>query len=468
MSKQMNIILFVMDTQRCKNIGCYGYDRGATPNIDRFAEEGVTFLHHYTPGVWTVPTHVSMFTGRHIYTHRADINNEGLMGKFPSIAGTLNGLGYRTVGFSNNSWVMEWEHGTATDFAEYYHMHDVEYETRLKDPIVPPEEKDEGSLRTVSFVQDWIERNYDGGRPFFMFINCTEPHLRCWAAEPFRSRFLPKGVTQAEAEQVKQDSNAFVRGEFTLSKKEWEILRGLYDGETATLDHRMGMLFDYLRRKEILDDTLFIIVSDHGDTAGEHDNHMGHVPCMIWDTMLHTPLIVRHPKHFAGGKKIKNLVQTTDIFPTITELLNIDDAGLGLQGFSLLGALGDNPTRTFAMSEVEHPVQVFERWWKVVPDFDVRPFCRRWKAYRDGQFKYVWRSDGNDELYDYINNPDEQENAIRQFPEKAAELKQKLEGYLLSLERHDYGDKMRNDKYKKVNLHNYARLKAWGICREIE
>jgi len=214
---------------------------------------------------------------------------------------------------------------------------------------------------------------------------------------------------------------------------------------------------------------VLIILSDHGDTAGEHPDHMGHVPTRIWDTMLHTPLIIRSPAHFAGPKKVPGLVQTVDVFPTLMDLIGIeaDEIRAGLQGHSMLPAVSGEPIRKFAMSEVERPVQVFERWWKRHPDFDVRPFDRRWKALRDDRYKYVWASDGRDELYDYVNDPDEQHNLITRMPEKAAELKQELEDLLLSLERHDYGDGMRNDGYKKVNLRNYERLKAWGICREI-
>jgi len=470
MPDKPNIMIFVMDTQRWKNMGCYGYDKGTTPNIDRIASEGVVFLHHYTPGVWTLPTHVSLFTGRYICCHRADINHEFLSGRFPTIAGVLNKVGYKTAGFSNNEWVMEWENGSVTDFSEFYLMRDVDYKPRVKDPIVPETERDEGSLKTVSFVQDWLEKNYDGSQPFFIFINCVEPHMRCWAAQPFRGRFLPEGVTDEEAAAIKQDSNAYVRGEFRLSNRDWEILRGLYDGETAILDHRMGMLFDWMRKKGILDETLLIIVSDHGDTVGEHENHMGHVPCMIWDTMLHTPLIIRHPHYFPGGAKIEHLVQTVDIFPTIMDILRLKDEQVraGLQGVSILSALTDNPERRFAMSEVERPVQVIERWWRVRPKFDVRPFDKRWKAFRDEQYKYVWASDGRDELYDYKNDPDEQNNLIGEMPDKAEELRDKLEEFLLSLERHEYGDGMRHDPpYKTVDPRNYERMKAWGFCREI-
>jgi len=189
-----NVMIFVMDTQRWKNMGCYGYPKGTTPNVDKIAGEGLVFLHHYTPGVWTLPTHVSLFTGRHVCCHRADINHEFSSGRFPTIAGLLNKHGYMTVGFSNNAWVMEWENGSATDFAEYYLMQDVKHQPRITDPIVPSGEQDRGSLKTVSFVMDWIERKYDGSRPFFIFINCIEPHLKCWAAQPFRARFLPDGV----------------------------------------------------------------------------------------------------------------------------------------------------------------------------------------------------------------------------------------------------------------------------------
>jgi arylsulfatase A-like enzyme len=114
-----NILLIVMDTQRADNISCYGYPKETTPNIDRIASEGAIFLNNITPGVWTLPSHASLFTGRYVSGHGADANCEVLPVEFPTMAEILGRLGYQTIGFSNNGWVSR-RTGVARGFQEFY------------------------------------------------------------------------------------------------------------------------------------------------------------------------------------------------------------------------------------------------------------------------------------------------------------------------------------------------------------
>ena len=114
-----NVLLIVMDTQRADNLSCYGYDKKTTPNIDKLASEGVLFLNNIIPGVWTLPSHASLFTGRYVSGHGADAHCERLMNDFPTFAELLGKLGYVSVGFSNNGWVSR-RTGLARGFSEYY------------------------------------------------------------------------------------------------------------------------------------------------------------------------------------------------------------------------------------------------------------------------------------------------------------------------------------------------------------
>ena len=102
-------------------------------------------------------------------------------------------------------------------------------------------------------------------------------------------------------------------------------MKSLYDGETATLDNRIGVVFDYLKEKNLLDETLIIITSDHGDVQGEKGPYVLAHQLHIYDPALRVPLIVRYPESFPPGLKIKNITQTLDIFPTLMEILGIED-----------------------------------------------------------------------------------------------------------------------------------------------
>jgi len=188
-----------MDTQRAGNVSCYGYPKKTTPNIDLIASEGVIFYNNIIPGVWTLPSHASLFTGRYVSSHGADAHHEFLQDEFPTMAEILGELGYRTVGFSNNGWVSR-ASGIARGFDEYYLIsrdggkaQKVEW-FYVEEEALRGEERDRGSLKTINAAMSWIERKYDGKQPFFIFINVIEPHGPYWPPEPFRSKFLPSDV----------------------------------------------------------------------------------------------------------------------------------------------------------------------------------------------------------------------------------------------------------------------------------
>ena len=455
MGKKPNIMIFIMDTQRVDNLSCYGYAKKTTPNLERIAEEGTLFLNNITPAVWTLPSHASLFTGMYQSGHGAGACCDMLSGKPATLAEVLSSESYRTVAFFGNEWAAI----TGKGFKEICLVKKVD-----------PENPDKGSLHRARMVIDWLERNYDGKEPFFMFVQFMEPHLRCWPPEPFRSKFLLEDVTEDEARKVNQDPNLVRAGKVRMSKRDWAILRSLYDGETATLDHRIGLILDYMRERDILDRTLLIVTADHGDMRGEHDymgrfQLMGHHLC-VYEELIHVPLIVRYPEIFPPGIKVDALVQTLDIFPTIVELLGIRDERLEgqLQGRSLLPTLRGEHVREWALTEYQKSLLMSDRVMMVDPDVDFRMFNRWLKSYRTLRYKYIWASDGRDELYDLSEDPGERCNLVDEMPEKVKEMRRQLESFLLSLEMHDYGDKLHSCK----KAENLKRLKAWGFYREIE
>ncbi len=139
-----------------------------------------------------------------------------------------------------------------------------------------------------------------------------------------------------------------------------------------------------------------------------------------------------------------------------------------MHGVSLVPTWKDEPVRDFVMSEYQKGIQPVERALRLAPDFDYRAWLRRFKAIRVGSFKYHWYSDGADMLFDLANDPGERRNLINEQPEVATELRKKLESVLLSLKRHDFGDKMRDHNFRNVRWDNVAKLNAWGFYREVE
>jgi len=455
----------MMDTQGARNMSCYGYHRPTTPNIDRIAREGTLFEQHFVTAPWTLPVHASLFTGRYESGHGAGAQHEGLEPGLPSLPEVLTRNGYRTVSFANNGWAIRddpWNPGRG--FQEMHHYGD---DTKVDPEFVHDKSlgNDSNSLNQVGMAKRWIEKNVLGkDQPFFMFLNNGAPHDAYLPPEPFRSRFLSEGVSFEQAVARKGGQVDSTIGTKCLTFEEWQWQRDLYDGETACLDDRIGLLDGLLADWGIAENTLLIITGDHGDSQGQHVGYSYHSQNGVYDAACKTPLVVRLPGVFPKGKRVKELVQIVDIFPLILDLLELKEpaARRSIQGVSLLKAL-KGPVREFAVMEAQTPIHVCRRAWTNDPDCDPRFAFAALKAARTKRYKYVWHAYGHDMLFDVVNDPDERWNIIDRKPHIAKRLQKKLEGFLMSIEQRYYRDMFR--KGNKHDPHVIRRLCAWGLFR---
>ncbi len=488
-----NVLLIVMDTTRHDRLSCYGYHRNTTPNVDRIAKEGVLYENAISPGMWTLPSHASMFTGLYPSKHGATSEHMYLNDRFDTIAEVLKSQGYKTAAFSNNPVVAKWSN-LVQGFdmfwklkwsKEWFKVEDLSKEElerlkrNLKDRFTAfksPNAKDAGAYISNLKIIEWFETEYDPKAPFFMFINYLEPHIPYKPPVPYDTFYLDDGVTAEEVKKVtrKIDWGAswsgYIAGKIKMTKSDFEIISSLYDGEISYLDMRMGELFDYLRKKDVLDNTLLIIISDHGEYIGEHHRTAGkqersamiHHGFYIYDNLLHVPLIIRYPSLFPSGMRIKKQVQTTDIFPTILDVLGTSfDRSDEFQGYSLIPSKLDKHLRPFAVAEKYIWPDALGRLQKANASFDISPYLCRRKTIRTEDLKYIWSSDGSEELYDIKNDPEELNN-IESYPQKAEGLRQKLQDWLSSFEHYKaIGD----EPVSEVDKETLERLKDLGYVQ---
>ncbi len=208
MHKKANILIFLMDTQPVRNLGCYGYSKQVTPNIDRIAGEGCVYDNHFVTGAWTLPSHASLFTGKYVSGHGTGNQFTFMLNDYPTLPGVLEKVGYQTVAFSNNGWVRQGKTNVARGWEDFTFVERPKGQNvRIgpEDDYILDTNVDSGSLSTVKLTRSWLNNSWDKSKPFAMFINCTEPHLRAWAPEPFRSQFLQKGITDKKAREVNQN-----------------------------------------------------------------------------------------------------------------------------------------------------------------------------------------------------------------------------------------------------------------------
>lgn len=465
--KRPNIFIYMIDTARQRNMSCYGYHRPTTPQISRIAHEGAIFDNHFTAACWSLPSQASFMTGKHVCGHGCGDRYQFLEPGIPTLAEVLNRQGYHTAAIQPNPWVQQDEGNVMRGFTEFHNA-------RGWDPV-PPYTPVEGESDTgmcwkmVGWVEDWFEKNANREEPWLLFVLTGETHMKCWPPRKYREQFLPPGFPDDKAEAVPQNQFGGTAGMVTMTAPDWEIARCLRDGEMAYVDNAIGAIFDNMRKRGILDDTVFIVTSDHGDSHGEHGFHTGHCQTAIWDTMLHTPLVIRYPGRVPPETRVKHLASNIDVMPTILELAGIDDseANEHMHGASLLRTISDEPVHDFVMAEVQKALEPMHWIPRDYPGFDYRIFNRHIKAARSLEWKYIWTSDARDELYNVAVDPDEQKNVIREQPQIAEGLRVKMENLLLSLDHRDFGDRLKHTGHVKVDPEMERRLTAWGIYREV-
>ncbi|MGD8238186.1 MAG: sulfatase, partial [Armatimonadota bacterium] len=435
-----NIVLIVADTQRTENIGCYGYPKPTTPNWDQVAAEGVVCEQNIAPGIWSLPSYSSIMTGVHVHTHRADGDHEYLRRHIPTLAETLTEAGYQTCGIMGNAWGSGVA-GVDRGFEVY-----VDKAFGQKTPLVrgwdlPEFEADGGPRLTIEQCDRWLDAR-DESRPFFLFTIFSEPHATYRPPEPYKSRFMLEDATEDEIESVMERQNVMrvVTELVRFTEREWDILFALNDAEVAKCDDNIGTVLDLLRRRGLYDDAAVILTSDHGDVMGDRFPWWGHLGA-ICDSLIHVPLVMRYPDAIEPETRISGITQTHDVFATACELAGIETpqpaAG---QSRSVIAAARGEGLREFALAEQFTPVQLMERALRQAPDFDVRRFNRSLKAWRNTEWKYVWASDMQDELYDLRADPREHNNLADEHPERAREMREQMEAFLRSIPHYEFGD----------------------------
>jgi arylsulfatase A-like enzyme len=335
-----NIILLIMDSVGAKRCSAYGHPRPTTPGLARIAREGVLYRHCFAPAPWTLPSHVSLFSGLYPAQHGC-INAEGeFPGNYYVLPAVLQQAGYRTLGLSSNLAISRrYNFHTGFDaFLEMETLFNTDGHQQLRQFIRSRMDSLKGNLDEVRLIfqaafqnryysypfkhlADRIYRQYWGNilkksyhatersvriarhfmkenrsRPFFIFINFMECHVTYNPPPRFRNIFTAGGP---------EDSPLQLR----------------YEEEIAYLDDRIFSLYAYLERLGLKDNTLFIATADHGEGFGEHGHH-GHFFC-IYNEQVHIPLVVKYPAALGLQGESTALVQLHDLFATLLEVAGV-------------------------------------------------------------------------------------------------------------------------------------------------
>ncbi|MEW5916524.1 MAG: sulfatase [Gemmatimonadota bacterium] len=410
-----NVLLLVLDTVRALSLSAYGYARPTTPTLAALAARGVRFDRAVSTAPWTLPTHATLFTGR--YPHEMSAGwSVPLDGTFPTLAERLSSLGYATGGFAANLRYCSYEFGVTRGFG-YYRDYDVSISEMWRSSLLTSTLglwmvqrlggysapgrlwADRMNERLVTWLDNETLR--DPKRPFFAFVNYYDAHGPYEPPAPFDTLFSGK-------EPPTRDS-----GSRDFTREEVLGLIDAYDASIAYLDRELGILFDALQQRGLLENTIIIVTSDHGEEFNEH-GQMNHGNTLYFPS-LHVPLII-------AGRDIPRAVG-------ITEPVTLRDVPA-----TILDIVGAGPNVTL-------PGSSLARLWQTQVD-SLKPAAPSSVVYGEvdyarnlpssipvsqGSMKSVVvdghhlirAANGGEEMYDILSDPWERTNVL-QLPEKRA------------------------------------------------
>jgi arylsulfatase A-like enzyme len=403
-SHQPNVLLVVLDTVRARNLGLHGYARPTSPWLDQFARTAVRFEQALAPAPWTLPTHASIMTGRPPHQLSAGWTAP-LDRAFPTLAEVLSAHGYLTAGFVANTEYCSQETGLNRGFA-HYEDYPVTHEQVLNSLSLGRWLSDSYALRTVTGYEQVLARKLapdvnraflswldgrDRRRPFFVFLNYYDAHDPYLPPEPFAGMFGPSAPRSRSPFTPPQD----------WTPDEMHLEMNAYDASLAYLDHHLGALFDELRRRDALDDTLVILTSDHGEEFGEH-GYLGHGQGLYLSS-LHVPLLLAFPGRAPAGAAVRDPIGIADIPATVMGLLGLAQ-GAPFPGATLARywATPDSAVDpTPLVSEVDYHPRLPK----------TSPLARGdMRALLLGRYHYIRNGDASEELYEVQADSLEQHN----------------------------------------------------------
>jgi arylsulfatase A-like enzyme len=299
-----NIILVTIDTLRWDHTSLSGYFRDTTPVLTRLASEAVDFDTVYTPTSSTAPAHATMFSGLLPSHHGLLRNGESLPADIPVLPAELEKLGWRTSAVVS-SFVLNHRFGWFRGFGAFHDTFDPSHATVMVDTWngfevqggVLDQRADAATDQAIRAIE---ELSRDRRSPFFLWLHYFDPHSPYVPPPGFDSAFPP--LTEPE------DPLAA-----------WERH---YDEEILFTDTELGRFVSFLRDRRLLETTLLIVTSDHGEGFMEHGFVQHGIG--LWEEFVRVPLLIRLPGGRQGGRRVTDPIDLTDLLPTIIDLLNLE------------------------------------------------------------------------------------------------------------------------------------------------
>lgn len=441
--EQPNLIFMMVDTVHAKHMSSWGHGRDTTPNLKEFSEDGVRFKRMFSTSSWTQPSVATMFTGQYPQEHSANQLWSKLPREALTLAEILRNKGYRTAGFSSNVLVSP-QFGMAQGFDRF---HNTKMRSPLKadkfsrvlakleglnDYLLITEFRDTFS-QDASVVNErgmeWVKREWNREHPFFLYLHYMDPH------QPYDppndhlgEKNLPDDYFHATAaDELKKDwwpawKQIFPFGTRTPPSPEvLENTKYLYDSEIRYWDHEFGEFQSFLEEQQLLENSIVVVLSDHGEEFFQHGNWPhGH---SLFNELIHVPFVIRTPntpeKETQVVDRPYSLVGLKDSLLTLMDLPSQStDHDMASAVRAEGGDTGDN---------WQHP-PIYANWQQELKQINT-VIQDEWKLLKiQNENRTAWR------LYDISNDYGEQNDLRSQYPERLKTMKQRLNDWIEAME----------------------------------
>jgi arylsulfatase A-like enzyme len=347
--REPNIILIMVDTLRADHLGCYGYSRHTSPNIDRFASGSIRFEHALSQAPfteWSVP---SFLSSKYPQTDEPE---------YVTLQEFLTDRGYTTVGVVSNLW----QYGVSA----YPHQAFQHWDA---DPSIHA--ADISSPAVLSESIKWLDKVKD--RRFFLFSLFVDPHTPYikharYDFDPENDRKLPNRV----------DLNLAATDPGTSPPCDVQHMEALYDSEIAYTDEHIGLLLDRLKKDGLYDNSLIVLLSDHGEEFEDH-GALFHTRT-LYRELLSVPLIIKLPNE-RKGIVANGCYSLIGLFPSLVSCLGIDPAPLNTHGKAVvLNSLREVPEE-YIYSANTHKRSIQNTQFKLIHTFHSEHHKDRYELY---------------------------------------------------------------------------------------
>jgi len=387
-----HVVFFLIDTLRPDQLGAYGNRSGDTPHLDALATESVVFEAASAPAPWTLPSVASLMTSTFPCEHGLLVDGDRLPESITPLAERLRASGFGTLNLHANPYAGEM---SGLDRGFDHHRQGLD-----------------ANGRTVERALD-----HTAASRIFLYIHNTGPH------DPYHETELgpETGVSVEERNTINrqlQQLRRLGRADFAherpigttdnsrrqgklmarLLEKKADLL-ALYAKDVARADARLGRVVAALKQRDIFENALFVLVSDHGEEFGEHGGWQHDQS--VYQELLRVPLMIRFPAARFAGTRVEQSVSLVDVIPTLADVLELPDLAAGAR----ITGMRDNRKKFYRPAREARG--------------DVNIVARK------GTWKSIWNVDtGSVELYDLATDPQEQTNLASEQPATVAEFRE--------------------------------------------